>query len=81
MMIIGYVITNNNVGTDKGFWSLFPALVVKLSDLYRKYFGTIDQHGNYRWSWDYWSRQEELTHRRMTAAGEQFMSHPDYMTF
>jgi hypothetical protein len=62
--MFGYVITNNNIGTESGFWSPFPRVVVKLSDMYCDWFGKWDRNGNYRWSWEYWSYREEMKHRR-----------------
>ena len=62
-IMFGYVITNNNTGTDSGFWSPFPHVVVKLSDLWYEHVSMLDRKGNMRHLWDYWSVSEELDHR------------------
>lgn len=79
--MFGYVITNNNIGTESGFWCVFPRLVVWMADLQRKYYGKIGKNGNYRWSWDYMTLRMEIAHRRMMRASAGVESHPDYMTF
>lgn len=53
--MLGYVITNNNTGHDKGFFSPFPGLVVKIHDHFR---GIRSPH------WDYWSLKSELNFRK-----------------
>jgi hypothetical protein len=62
--MFGYVITNNNTGSDKGFWSPFPLFVVWVSDLYYKHVSFLDKHGNMRYRWDHWSYRDEMEYRQ-----------------
>jgi hypothetical protein len=48
--LLGYVITNNRIGTEAGFFAPFPRFV-----------SNVNRHlGGH---WDYWTLREELAHR------------------
>lgn len=49
--MFGYVIVNNFIGTERGFFSPFPRFV---SNINRRFGG----------HWDYWSFRQEMKHRR-----------------
>jgi hypothetical protein len=55
-MLIGYVITDNNIATSKGFFAPFPGLIVRIHERFKPAMSH---------SWDHWSLSEELAFRRL----------------
>lgn len=65
LTMFGYVITCNNTGRDKGFWSPFPAFIVWLRDKYVHWSPwPADPAKPMRVTWDWWSLRSELNFRK-----------------